>query len=294
MEVVVRKWKAEADAGKAGAWMPFSEDALADAELCGVEPQEEESSLDSGDWDLFPVEAWVADEVMTYEKDESELLPKQGYQRIGEDPELDEEEEDVWEGLGTHPLQFPESVRASDRLYSSSPTTATTNTSKDSSSLFSTSTTRSPTQVWDNWRSDPRPFRNGLGRDDPASLESTDPNQTSPPTHSRIRPKPWQWTKPGLASPSALQKSAMQSGSHSHSTASQDWEKDKRGRKMKRRDERMDSEGVVSTGLDGWNEGELDSWRERDEKARREEVRSKTEKDLKARLRAILDGTNVN
>lgn len=68
---------------------------------------------------------------------------------------------------------------------------------------------------------------------------------------------------------------------------------------MKRREDgALERFGVSEEDLTGGvtppTQSDWDTWGEKEEKAKKEEQRINAEKDLKARLRAILDGTNVH
>jgi hypothetical protein len=284
----------------------------------------------------------------------------QPYQRIANDDNDDDVDE--WEGIGAHPLQYPRGLDSAaqatekaetpqfdltatvrsrlstlpavlDQLsQTSSPTEPPSNppilaqiekqaqASDDSPS--SSRRSRRSEELRDPWRTDPRPFRSGLGGDDPSSPY---PAISERNDSSSARPRRERWSKPGFASmsPEAKERGAMINGSHS--TRSDGWDKDRRGRKLRSREE---VEMLKEFGLGNIDElaaeqmerlraarsrgdlGKRETWQAREEargtgsnfeeNAARisahagKEQRLKEVKNLKDRLRAILDGTKVD
>ena len=138
-------------------------------------------------------------------------------------------------------------------------------------------------------------------------------------------PQREQWSKPGLASvsPEAKERGAMINGSHS--MRSDGWDKDRRGRKLRSREEvemlkefglgnldelAAEQMEILRPARSRGNLGKRETWQAREERrggasnfeenAARisalagKEQRLKEVKNLKDRLRAILDGTKVD
>ncbi|PVF96596.1 hypothetical protein CPB86DRAFT_798781 [Serendipita vermifera] len=302
MESVMKQWKEEVDAATGSRWIPW--DPNKEEEIAEV-PRTSEST-DTEATQTFPNEdldlSWedVSPSVWSSEpqevgEDETDVVPKErSYQRIA--AEDDEHGEEEWEGLGAHPLQYPNRTASTDSP-SSKPETP-----KDSefSVTFSKADGGGPVPAtelevslsakregapidgsrdsWDTWRTEPRPFRSGLGGDEPQKFI--------------------EWSKPGSLPKNEQQRAAMLNGSHS--PKSRAWDLDKRGRKMKSREviqELGRMKPQQSNGVDkqrGPAEGEEQDSIERASKRAENEKLLKERRDLKERLRAILDGTTID
>lgn len=365
MQTSIKVWQKELDIWRSNTWAPWSESNVDDLDVKdgqdAITSQDLEEELP---WDDFSPGVWPivnagSSQVQTREGED--LVPKQQtYQRIAVENELDDVEE--WEGTGSHPLQFPrtdrldgkapveeapainlvETVRSRlaslpaelERLaQTESPTGRLGDTSAalsdgkkledDNAHQISPETKgtqlRDSENLRDPWRTDPRPFRSGLGRDEPTSSYSP-VDKLESVASERAR-----WSKPGLdtTSSGARERGAMANGRHS--MKSDGWGKDRRGKKLRSREE---VETLKEFGLGNLDElaeyqmkrlrsartrgelGRIETWQAKwqadgndqgvEESAARisaiagKEQRKKEVKNLKDRLRAILDGTNVD
>lgn len=352
MQNTVNAWRKELEEREQNVWTPWSESAL-DSVMEGqqdqsdvVKPQDIEEDLP---WDEFAPGVWPIVNAASSEellRDGEELVPRKlEYERIAVDDGIESVED--WEGVGSQlredaeptstvnstdtirsrlaslPQELERMAEASSSTNSANDVSTPPDTEKSNANVLpqdpSTKTgtlSRNPKDLRDPWRTDPRPFRSGLGRDQPPSPYA---EASSAPS------KRAQWSKPGLdsMSPGTRERGAMAKGSHS--SKSEGWERDKRGKKLRSREE---VEALKEFGLGHLDDlaaekmerlqsararGELGSretWQSRrqqddggkrlEESAARisaragKEQRIKEVKNLKDRLRAILDGTNVD
>ena len=361
MAKVVDIWQKELDERQGMLWVPWNESASDSLEVAEEKEEKEVDAFDPLDIDhqfelddlttgVWPLVSLDSDSLVEGGED---LVPKnQQYQRITND---DDGEEDEWEEVGPHPLQFPRglvsdpqpdsppvdlanAVRSQlsalpdvlDRLSQTGPLAKTSNdpailgqlkkamAGSDNDLSSRPQRPRPREDLQDPWRTDPRPFRSGLGRDEPLDIYSSSMDSNymgSTPSGDTQRTQ-------GPSSLAARDRRALINGSHS--TRSEGWDKDRRGRKLRSREE---VEMLKEFGLGNIDElaaaqverlraartrgeyGKRESWRSREEGERDSNVetnaarisviadkeqRMKEVKNLKDRLRAILDGTKVD
>jgi hypothetical protein len=303
MESLMKQWKEEMDAATGGTWIPWDpskEEVIAEtsgaSEPTGSINGEEaiqpppNNDLDPL-WEDVPSNVWLS-EPQGVGEDGQDVIPKQQhYQRIAAEDD-EHGESDGWEGLGAHPLQYPNrntprelpphrQGASNDGNFSVTFSVTDEGPNESNSAGRKAIPNLNSRDSWDTWRTDPRPFRGGLGGDEP------------------------EWSKPGLPPKKEQQRAAMLTGSHS--PRSRAWDLDKRGRKMKNREvihglnhirsgqsNEVDklSSGSAENQSDGQKVEGQDSITRASERVENERL-VKERRDLKERLRAILDGTTI-
>ncbi|CCA71522.1 hypothetical protein PIIN_05459 [Serendipita indica DSM 11827] len=302
MKKLVAEWKEEADIARTSGWTPYVDPSTQESEI--EEPIGEVDALfgkeeSEGDfeWDdaVQPHLYQTIDESVQAEfermKAEEHAYQPIGYSSLAVDKDLN----------APHPLQFPQSVREADSTAQiAKATTRPSSDTKDQETPSQPPRKQRRRDDWDDWRNEPRPFRDGLGRDDPALAS---------PLSMRLTAGARNGTSGVNGEPTPTMP-----GSHSINSAS--WETDRRGKKLRNRSEAEMNElarhGLVGTLAESdrrppprkSRQGPEKRWEEifpkEDERARLEigeeerkvlETQEAKERQLKERLRAILDGT---
>lgn len=303
MQAVVQSWREEIEGSKREKWIPYEEQTLAEtvaSELAEAQESPNDTTQDEADWEALSFDTWLAEQ---YDLQYGSPQEAEGLVYERTEDVLDLEESTEADGnMDMHYANMDSSSISMLERPSSKESQLADVESRPSSS------SSSPSQ-----RTDPH---GSFGEHMPSTAN---PDSILPATHRRLRPQKWQYYNTSFSKNVAA--SPQNGMPASHSIPSQDFAKDMRGKKMKARDvikrSREEADALARYGLGdvdkraaerteiieggknqpeeaiGWEEADLDRMEQMMKARAMEQERSKKEKDLKARLRAILDGTNI-